>query len=177
MMPEEDSLQHVLDHLLLSMMADWAMMMLDELRILKLCFVKNCKIVLNFKRSQKKSVAFCLLRDVPSATLANAAFGEDALVEEAALAFADDDVAEDDDEAFAALDDDDEELLDFDGGRFPLPQIEKSKSSALKSRLCLSKYCRNSLRDRNFLPSGLWLQNDIILRIRSGIGKSLKCYT
>lgn len=91
-------------------------------------------------------------RDVPSATLTNAAFGEDPLVEgEEAL---DAEAVADDDEAAAAAEfDDDEE--DFEGGRFPLPQMEKSKSSALKSRLCLSKYCLNSLRDRNFLPSGL----------------------
>ena len=45
------------------------------------------------------------------------------------------------------------------GGRLPRPHMEKSKSSALYSKLCFSKYCRSSLRDRNFLPSGL---NEII---------------
>ena len=39
--------------------------------------------------------------------------------------------------------------------RFPRPQIEKSKSSGLKSKPFLSKKFRNSVRERNFLPSGL----------------------
>ena len=47
-------------------------------------------------------------------------------------------------------------LLVLLAGRFPRPHIEKSKSSALYSKLCFSKYCLNSLRDRNFLPSGLY---------------------
>ena len=46
-------------------------------------------------------------------------------------------------------------VLPLAGGRLPRPQIEKSKSSALYSRLCFSKYCLNSLRERNFRPSGL----------------------
>lgn len=53
-----------------------------------------------------------------------------------------------------ADDDEDDELLLL-GGLLPRPQIEKSKSSALWSRLCFSKYWRNSFRERNFLPSGL----------------------
>ena len=54
-------------------------------------------------------------------------------------------------------------LLPLAGGRLPRPQMEKSKSSALYSRLCFSKYCRNSLRERNFRPSGLFRNTSKLL--------------
>ena len=76
-------------------------------------------------------------------------------VDELKGGFATDEPPEADEAAAAEAGDDEEALLPFAGGLLPRPQIEKSKSSALYSRLCFSKYCRNSLRDRNFLPSGL----------------------
>lgn len=39
--------------------------------------------------------------------------------------------------------------------RLPLPQMEKSKSSGLKSKPFLSMKFRSSVRDRNLRPSGL----------------------